>query len=80
MQTYRAYYERGYFVPLVNLELPEGSQAVFTILEENPEDISLRQRAAMSNFREIMSSSGPLPAGYDDVVKDRMKIAREIEL
>ena len=80
MQAYRAYFECGHFVPLVKLEIPDGSQAIVTLLEESPAEVSLRQRTAMKRFRDTMRSTGPLPAAYDEVMKDRTNIAREIDL
>jgi len=62
MQTYRAYFERGQFVPFAKVEIPEGSQAIVTVLEENPDDVSHRQREAMLRFREeIRNCDEPVP-------------------
>jgi len=80
MQAYRAYFERGCFVPLTDVDIPEGSQAIVTVLEEPSGDVSSRQRASMSRFREAVRSAGPLPPAYDEVMRDRMNIAREIDL
>jgi len=80
MQAYRAYYERGRFIPLVEVDLPEGSPVIVTVLEESSEEVSKRQRAAMARFREAMLSTGPLPTAFDEVMKDRTNITREIDL
>ena len=80
MQSYKVYYERGRFVPLVKLTIPEGSQAIVTILEESPDDVSRRQRSAMIRFREAMRASGPLPVEFDEIMKERVNIKREIDL
>jgi predicted DNA-binding antitoxin AbrB/MazE fold protein len=34
MQAYRAYYDGGRFVPLEAVEIPEGSQAIITVLDD----------------------------------------------
>jgi len=78
MQAYRAYFESGRFVPFTEIDVPEGSLAIVTVLEVPPEDVSSRQRASMARFREIMRSTGPLPAEYDEVMKGRTNITREI--
>ena len=80
MQAYKAYFERGRFVPLVALEIPEGSQAIVTVLEESPDEISRRQREAMRRFREAVRASGPLPPEFDEVMRDRTNITRELDL
>lgn len=40
MQAVRAYYEAGRFVPLGLGKLPEGTQAIITVLEEIPKGIN----------------------------------------
>ncbi|MCL2148353.1 MAG: hypothetical protein FWH47_03330 [Methanomassiliicoccaceae archaeon] len=80
MQAYKAYFERGRFVPLVELNIPEGSRAIVTLLEESDEEVSLRQLAAMARFREEMRATGPLPAEFDEILKKRMSFDREIDL
>ena len=80
MQAYRAYYEAGGFIPLDKIDIPEGSQAIVTVLEESPEDISRRQRAAMARFREAIQTSEPLPPEFDEAMKQRVNITREIDL
>ena len=80
MQAYKVYFERGRFVPFVKVEIPEGSQAIVTVLEEDPGDVSRRQRAAMIRFREANRASGPLPPEFDEIMKERVNITREISL
>ena len=80
MQSYRVYYTRGHFIPLADLEIPDGSPAIVTVLEELTDEISLRQRAAMERFREVMRSTGPLPAAYDEIMEEHTNIAREPDL
>lgn len=38
MQAYRAYYEKGRFVPIDIGYIPEGAEAIITVLEEKTED------------------------------------------
>jgi len=67
-------------VPLGNPVLPEGSNLIVTVLEENPDDVSRRQREAMARFREANRASGPLPPEFDEIMKERVNITREISL
>ena len=63
MQAYRARYELGRFVPLTALEIPEGSQAIVTVLDDAEDDVCQRQRAALVRFREEMRNCDePVPA------------------
>ena len=63
MQAYRARFERGRFVPLAALEIPEGSQAIVTVLDDAQDDVCQRQRAALARFREEMRNCDePVPA------------------
>lgn len=48
--------------------------------EKTADDESRRQRAAVARFREAMRSSGPLPPEFDEVMKERVNITREIDL
>ncbi len=56
MQAYKAYYENGRFVPLGMGTLPEGTQAIVTVLEEPPietaQPIDTAQR--LKDFDELM--------------------------
>jgi len=80
MQAYRAYFEAGRFVPLIKVEIPEGSQAIVTVLEESPDEVSFRQRAAIARFRVTVRASEPLPLIFDEIMKERINISREINL
>jgi len=80
MQAYRAYYKGGRFVPLDTVQLPEGSQAIVTVLEESPEEICRRQREAMKQFRKAVQASEPLPPEFDEIMSQRVNITREIDL
>ena len=42
MQACRAYYNAGRFIPLGFGKLPEGTQAIVTLLEETPKSIDER--------------------------------------
>ena len=42
MQACRAYYANGFFVPLGIGKLPEGTQAIITLLDDAPRDIAGR--------------------------------------
>jgi len=52
MQAYKGYYTNGYFVPLDIGDLPEGTQAIITLLEDPPKDISKR----LKDFDEIVKA------------------------
>ncbi|MCL2053694.1 MAG: DUF104 domain-containing protein [Oscillospiraceae bacterium] len=45
MQACRAYYNNGLFVPIGFGKLPEGTQAIITILEEIPNEKSKKLKA-----------------------------------
>jgi predicted DNA-binding antitoxin AbrB/MazE fold protein len=71
MQACRAYYSEGRFVPLESLKIPEGSQAIVTILDVFTgeaqqaginDDVCRRQAEAMRRFREeIRNCDEPVP-------------------
>ena len=44
MQACKAFYKDGCFIPLGFGKLPEGTQAIITLLEEVPKDIEDRLR------------------------------------
>ena len=52
MQACKAYYSQGRFVPLGFGNLPEGTQAIITLLEETPKDINDR----LKDFSIIMQA------------------------
>jgi len=52
MQACKAYYENGRFVPLGFGKLPEGTQAIITLLEEMPKGIDVR----LKEFDAIMQA------------------------
>jgi predicted DNA-binding antitoxin AbrB/MazE fold protein len=52
MQACRAYYNNGRFVPLGFGKLPEGTQAIITLLEEMPSRIDER----LKEFDAIMQA------------------------
>lgn len=80
MQAYQAYYESGHFVPLGAPVLPEGSRAIVTLLDESPEDVSQRQKAALTRFRNSVRNAEPLPPEFDEIMNQRINITREIDL
>ncbi|MDR1669411.1 MAG: antitoxin family protein [Oscillospiraceae bacterium] len=52
MQACRAYYDNGRFVPLGLGKLPEGTQAIITLLEDAPRGTDQRMR----DFDAIMQA------------------------
>jgi len=52
MQACKAYYNNGRFVPLGFGKLPEGTQAIITLLEEIPKGIDVR----LKEFDAIMQA------------------------
>jgi len=52
MQACKAYYDKGRFVPLGFGTLPEGTQAIITLLEEIPKGIDER----LKEFDSIMQA------------------------
>jgi len=78
MQACRAYYEKGRSIPFEPLKIPEGSQAIITVLDSSaesihkiPGDISDRQKEAVARFRDIKRNSDPLPPEFDDIMNQR---------
>ena len=87
MQACRAYYNNGRFIPFESLEIPEGSQAIITVLDfpaenidESPMDVSRRQKEAIARFRDVMRNSDPLPSEFDEIMNQRVNIKRELDL
>ena len=52
MQACKAYYTQGRFVPLGFGKLPEGTQAIITLLEEVPKGVTER----LKDFDTIMQA------------------------
>ena len=82
MQACRAYYSEGRFVPLKPLKIPEGSQAIVTILDfftneaqqADKDDVCRRQAEAMRRFREEIRNC-------DEVVPEFERVRfQEIEI
>ena len=74
MQACRAYYRNGQFVPVETLEIPEGSEAIVTVIDFPRDSVSRRQIEAMQRFREgIKNCDEPVPEF------ERIKL-REIEI
>ena len=57
MQACRAYYNNGRFVPLGFGKLPEGTQAIITLLEEVPNGIDEKLREFDAITRAINAAS-----------------------
>lgn len=83
MQACRAYYSKGQFVPLEPLKIPEGSQAIITVLDfpvdkarqvDGIDEVSHRQMEAMQRFRETIRNCDELFLEFE-----RVKF-REIEI
>ena len=87
MQAYRAYYNEGRFIPLEQLEIPEGSHAIITVLDfpqesidRLPEVVSHDQKEAIIRFRDVVRNSEPLPPEFDKIMNQRVNIKRELNL
>ena len=87
MQACRAYYNDGRFIPFVPLDIPEGSQAIITVLDfpveridVSLEDASRRQKEAVARFRDVVRNSEPLPSEFDEIMSQRVNIKRELDL
>lgn len=74
MQACKAYYNNGRFVPLGFGKLPEGTQAIITLLEEVPKGIEER----LKDFDSIMQA---IEAAADEEMPPIEPIRlREVEL
>ncbi|GHV05002.1 hypothetical protein FACS1894217_01160 [Clostridia bacterium] len=81
MREYQAYYRDGHFVPVESIAVPEGSRAVFKLVEEqSTPETGRRQRAAFEKFFETMRKTPPLPPEFDEIINRRVNITRELEL
>jgi predicted DNA-binding antitoxin AbrB/MazE fold protein len=62
MQACKAYYENGRFVPLEILRIPEGSEAIVTVLDnKSTNEVEKRRNAWKEFFTVIESSNEPTP-------------------
>ena len=75
MQACRAYYKNGRFIPLGFGKLPEGTQAIITLLDEEPREINERLLAFDRLCEEIEAASGEEMPPIE-----RMNFAREVNL
>ena len=74
MQACKAYYNNGRFVPLGFGKLPEGTQAIITLLEEIPKGIDER----LKEFDAIMQA---ISAAADEEMPTLEPLRlREVEL
>ena len=86
MQACRAYYENGKFVPLESIEIPEGSQAIVTILDFSMNDINFRlaesihAKAWQEFLEELSKIEEPLGDDFDEVMSKRVNFTRELDL
>ena len=87
MQACKAYYNDGRFIPFEPLDIPEGCHAIITVLDfsveridVSPEDVSRRQKKAVSRFRDVVQNSEPLPPEFDKIMSQRVNIKRELDL
>jgi hypothetical protein len=58
MQACRAYYSKGRFVPLGFGALPEGTQAIITLLDDAPQDVAARLREFEAIVGMIEAAAG----------------------
>ena len=80
LQSYRGYYEKGRIVPLGDPSIPEGSDLIITVLEPSEKTRAERQREAFQRFMTAMDNTPPLPPEFDEVMKERVNITREIDI
>lgn len=82
MQAYRARYERGQVVPLYDVDVPEGSDLIVTVLDAFlPDSAILKQQKAVSEFLDGIHSSGePLGPDFDAATMTRFNIVRRVDV
>ena len=74
MQACKAYYSDGHFIPLGFGKLPEGTQAIITLLEEVPKSIEER-------LKELDTITQAIEAAADEEMPPIEPIwLREMEL
>ena len=82
MQAYEGYYENGRVIPIGNPVIPEGSRVILTVLETiQPDYLLVKQQQAIKEFLENISKCDePLGSEFDEVMKQRFIISRELDL
>lgn len=75
MQACRAYYNNGQFIPIGFGKLPEGTQAIVTILDEIPLDTAKR----LNEFDKLWND---IQAAADEEMPplERVNFNREVQL
>jgi len=80
MQTFKAYYENGRFIPVESIKIPNGSRAIVTVLDlpDNDIDEKVKDRIHAEAWREFLDEIRSInnePVGEFERVK-----FREIEI
>jgi hypothetical protein len=77
MEAYSGYTENGRVIPVGNL--PNGRRVIITVLDEvveNPR--ATQQEMALQAFKKGLQACAPLPSEFDDILENRVNIAREL--
>ena len=86
MQACKAYYRNGQFVPVEALEIPEGSEAIVTVLDTAQSGMSQipEENAHAKTWRkfleEIKACDEPLGEEFDKAMSERVNFTRAIDL
>jgi hypothetical protein len=80
LQAYKAYYEGGRVIPRGNPLIPEGSELIITVMDSPLKSRAERQQEAFKRFMDAMDNTPPLPDEFDEIIAQRVNIAREVEL
>jgi virulence-associated protein VagC len=67
-------------IPFGEPVIPEGSELIITVLKSATESRSERQRRAFETFMENTKDAPPLPPEFDEIIRQRVSINREIDL
>ncbi|MDR1701962.1 MAG: DUF104 domain-containing protein [Sporomusaceae bacterium] len=78
MQACRAYYQNGRFVPLETLKIPEGSQAIVTVLDFPVEDFNKKSNSQLEAFDALIAEIHE--SGEEVPEFERVKLARNFDL
>lgn len=76
MQAYEGYFDRGRFIPLGTISIPERKRAIVTILDEPVSDDAERRLEELDKLISLVDASS-----HEEVPQfERSKLHREAEL
>jgi hypothetical protein len=81
MEAYHGYTENGMIIPIESPMIPDGLKVIITVLDApSAKDRAVEQKKALETLKKGLDSCPPLPPEFDEIMKTRVNIARELEL